>query len=470
MKRSKKIIVLLGVLAGASAVTFGVTKYEEQKEKIKNSDEIILELDGDTVTSLSWEYDQEYLAFHKTDGKWFYDEDDAFPVDEEKIAELLEMFESFGVSFAIEEVEDFSQYGLDDPMCIINVATEDETYEIKLGDFSTMDSQRYVTMGDNNVYLVNKDPFDTFELTISDMIDNDETPDLEQVNEIQFAGASDSRIYYEKDSKNTYCDYDVYFMDEEGASLPLDTPTMNTYLRTIRNLGLEEYVTYNATEEELEKYGMDDPEMIVTIDHSWEDKDSKEEIEDTFVLNISRDPEEIKKAEKNDDNSDDADSNITAYARIGESQIIYKLDAEDYKTLMAVGYDDLRHKEILTADFSDITQFDISLEGTEYTISTIGNSEGRKYLFEEEELEIAKFKTALMDLEAESFTEETPTEKEEISITVYLDNENYPEIGIELYRYDGTNCLAMLDGESVALIPRSQVVELIEAVNAIVLN
>ena len=470
MKRSQKIIVLLGVVAGACAVTFGVTKYEEQKEKIKNSDEIILELDGDTVTSLSWEYDQEYLAFHKTDGKWFYDEDDAFPVDEEKIAELLEMFESFGVSFAIEEVEDFSQYGLDDPMCIINVATEDETYEIKLGDFSTMDSQRYVTMGDNNVYLVNKDPFDTFELTISDMIDNDETPDLEQVNEIQFAGASDSRIYYEKDSKNTYCDYDVYFMDEEGASLPLDTPTMNTYLRTIRNLGLEEYVTYNATEEELEKYGMDDPEMIVTIDHSWEDKDSKEEIEDTFVLNISRDPEEIKKAEKNDDNSDDADSNITAYARIGESQIIYKLDAEDYKTLMAVGYDDLRHKEILTADFSDITQFDISLEGTEYTISTIGNSEGRKYLFEEEELEIAKFKTALMDLEAESFTEETPTEKEEISITVYLDNENYPEIGIELYRYDGTNCLAMLDGESVALIPRSQVVELIEAVNAIVLN
>ena len=75
-----------------------------------------------------------------------------------------------------------------------------------------------------------------------------------------------------------------------------------------------------------------------------------------------------------------------------------------------------------------------------------------------------------MDLEAESFTEETPTEKEEISITVYLDNENYPEIGIELYRYDGTNCLAMLDGESVALIPRSQVVELIEAVKAIVLN
>lgn len=470
MKRSKKIVVLLGVLAGASAATFGVMKYEEQKEKIKNSDEVILELDGDKVTSLSWEYEKEYLAFHKTDGKWYYDEDEAFPVDEEKIVELLELFESFGVSFAIEDVEDFSQYGLDDPMCTIKVGTDEETYELKLGDFSTMDSERYVTMGDTSVYLVKKDPFDTFELTISDMLDDDEIPDLEQVNEIQFAGASDSRIFYEENSENTYCDYDVYFMDEEGASLPLDTPTMNTYLRTIRNLDLEDYVTYNATEEELEKYGMNAPELVVSIDHSWKEEDSKEEMEETFVLNISRDPEEIKAAEKEDDASDGADSKITAYARVGESQIIYKLDADDYQTLMAVGYDDLRHKEILTADFSDVNQFDITLEGTVYTITTTGNSEGRKYLFEEEELEISKFKTALMDLEAESFTDETPTEKEEISLTVHLDNEKYPEIAIGLYRYDGTNCLAMLDGEPIALVPRSQVVDLIEAVNVIVLN
>ena len=41
---------------------------------------------------------------------------------------------------------------------------------------------------------------------------------------------------------------------------------------------------------------------------------------------------------------------------------------------------------------------------------------------------------------------------------------------IRLYRYDGTNCLAVVDGESVSLVPREQVVALTEAVRAIVLN
>ena len=75
-----------------------------------------------------------------------------------------------------------------------------------------------------------------------------------------------------------------------------------------------------------------------------------------------------------------------------------------------------------------------------------------------------------MSLSADSFTEEKPTQQEEISLTVYLDNENYPTVKINLYRYDGTNCLAMVDGEPVSLVSRSDVVNLIEAVHAIVLN
>ena len=103
MSRSKKLSVLLGALLAVCLITFGVSQYEVHKEKIKNSDEIILELPGDTVKSLSWEYNSETLAFHK-DGKWLYDGDGAFPVDEEKINERLDLFSEFGVSFIIEDV------------------------------------------------------------------------------------------------------------------------------------------------------------------------------------------------------------------------------------------------------------------------------------------------------------------------------------------------------------------------------
>ena len=41
---------------------------------------------------------------------------------------------------------------------------------------------------------------------------------------------------------------------------------------------------------------------------------------------------------------------------------------------------------------------------------------------------------------------------------------------MEFYRYDGNYCLAVVDGEPVSLVERSDVVDLVEAVNTIILN
>ena len=83
-----------------------------KKEQIKASGETILSLDSSAVTSLSWQYDDESLSFHK-DGSWSYDDDNSFPVSEDKINELLGVFEDLGAAFTIEDVEDYGQYGLD---------------------------------------------------------------------------------------------------------------------------------------------------------------------------------------------------------------------------------------------------------------------------------------------------------------------------------------------------------------------
>ena len=54
--------------------------------------------------------------------------------------------------------------------------------------------------------------------------------------------------------------------------------------------------------------------------------------------------------------------------------------------------------------------------------------------------------------------------------TVTLSLEGNSQIEIVLYRIDGTNCLAAVDGEEIGLVARTDVVELIEAVNAIILG
>jgi len=467
MKRSKRIYVLLGVLAAACAATFGVTRYEEHKEKIKNSEEIIMEIPKDSVKTLSWETESESFSFRK-DGTWLYEEDEAFPADEEKIDGMLELFEAFGVSFVIEEVEDFSQYGLDEPVCTIHLETEEETYEILVGNYSTMDSERYVSVGDGNAYLVKEDPMDRFDVTLRELIQHDQVPEFEKTAGIEFAGAENYSIAYEEDSEATYRADDVYFTGDEGEKKPLDTSRVDYYLDDISVLGLTNYVTYNATEEELASYGLDSPELTVTVNYSYENEE-EEETEDTFVLHVSRDPEEAKE-DSEEDSEEESEEEITAYARVGESQIVYQITGSEYRDLMACAYDDLRHQEVLPADFADVTQIDVSLEGKAYTITSEEKDEERIWYYQGEEVEILDIKSAFANLKAKSFTGEEPAQKEEISLTVSLNHENNPKISVELYRYDGNTCLAVVDGEPVSLVRRSAAVDLIEAVYGIVLD
>lgn len=499
MSRSKKIYALLGVLLFVCLAVFGVSKYEERKEQIKNSDEIILEIAGDEVTSLSWEYKgesgEEALAFHKEE-KWTYDEDEAFPVDEEKIAGLLEQFEQFGVSFIIENVEDFGQYGLDDPVCTIKLETEDIAYEIQLGDYSAMDSQRYVSIGDGNVYLVKHDPFEDFEVTIRDMILNDKIPEFSDVVEIQFAGVENYSVTYEEESSHTYNKSDVYFSTQEGTVCPLDTSNVNSYLQTVRDLELTDYVSYDATEEELAEYGLDNPELAVTVRYTVEDADNGKEEgtqnndgkeSDTFTLYVSRDAiikesdaqkavetEETAEREEEKEETETVDEEnteeIPAYVRVGDSKIIYQISENSYQDLMDASYNTLRHQEILPADIKDITQLDISLDGVNYTLTSETENEETIWYYQEKEVDVSELKSTLMLLEADGFTDENPNQKQEAALTVHLNNENFPTVQIELYRYDGSHCLAVVDGKPLAFVGRSSAVDLMEAVNGIVLD
>ena len=372
-------------------------------------------------------------------------------ISETKINELLSIFESFTASFIIEEVDDFDQYGLEEPTCTINIETSEDSYQITLGNYSTMDSKRYVSIDDGNVYLVSSDPLDTYGIELSAMIQNDTIPSFSSANilSIQFSGEENYTITYEEDSIYTYCDDDIYFTEIDGSPHPLDTSNITTYLGLMSNMTLSDYVTYNVSDEELHNYGLDDPDLTVEIAYSFEDNDD----ENNFTLHIAANPNE-------------SDDDIAGYLQVGDSKIIYPLTSSQYDNLTAVSYNELRHQEVMSADFDDITQIDITLEDKEYTIQ----ADDESYYYNDEDIEIDDFKNALEALTADSFTDEQPAQKEEIALILHLNNENYSQITIILYRYDGSYCLAEVDGETVSLVERSYVVDLIETVNAIVLN
>ena len=116
----------------------------------------------------------------------------------------------------------------------------------------------------------------------------------------------------------------------------------------------------------------------------------------------------------------------------------------------------------------------VALEGRSFALtSEVTEEDGeevRTFYVDGEELAIDDLSAALTALTASSFAPDVTAGEEEIRLTIQLDNEHYPEVELALYRVDGTSCLAEVDGTPLALVPRTQAIDLVEAVQAFALN
>lgn len=470
--RKKQITrcVLLAVFAVVSITAVLVSRHEEKVEQIKNSGKTILSIPTDTVTAFSWTNEDGTFSFTKGD-TWTYDGDSAFPVDEGKINDLLAQFEDFAAAFAIDDVEDYAQYGLTEPICTISITAGEETYTVQLGDFSKMDEQRYVSIGDGKAYLVSHDPLDEFGAVLRDMILDDTIPAFDTAEKIAFTGTENYTISYDEDG-TSICADDVYFADGQ----PLDTDNVNAWLTALTGLDLTDYVSYNVTNEELQTFGLDEPALTITLDYSSSDEDGTETDAGTLVLHLSQNPEELAAYGEALANEEDDLPDVTCYVRVGESQIVYQITQSEFDALTAVSYDTLRHQKLFTADFDTVTSIDVTLEGETYTFTYTPpeneddeDAEGT-WSYNGEEFDVFNFSYALRALSASSFTDEKPTGQEEISLTLHLDNEDFPAFTLTLYRCDGETCIAEVDGEPVTFVSRSQTVDLVEAVRTLTLS
>ncbi len=454
MSKKKNIYILLSILVVVGIATVIVSNISLKKEKIKTSGEVVLEINPSDVTNLSWTIDDNTLSFSKEES-FIYDDDTSFPLDNTKIVDLLGIFKSFSSSFVIEEVTDYSQYGLDKPLCTINIETTNKTYTIKLGNMSKMDEQRYVDIGDGNVYLAVSDPYDSYNVELSSLILNDEIPSMKEVTSITFKGNENYTIT--KQDGISLCEDDMYFTNGKA----LDNDLLDSYISIIKNLSLYDCVTYNVSEEELIEYGLDNPELEISLNYTSREGEENQSIS----LYVSSNKEQLETY----NNTLDEDKNInsvTRYIRVNNSKIIYTITSSTYDTLTSNAYNDLRHQEIFMGDFDSISSIDVTLENNNYRF--IKNDD--TYMYDDEKIEITTLQNAITSLNADSFTNDVSTGQKEVSITLNLDNENYPTYKMDFYRYDGNKCLVYINDKPYAYVKRSAVVDIIEAINQIVLK
>lgn len=441
MKRQKQLGLLLGVLAALVAVIAVVTGVEKHIDSISTVDEEILAADADALTQISWTYDGTTLTFTQTDGVWSDADDADFPIDQDVMAEFLAHFSSVHASFIIQDVEDFSQYGLSDPSYTITLTTADGETVIELGDYSTMDSKRYLTLGDGTVYLIDDDLAEYLSTDRDDFMRTDTVPDYDTLDGIVATGETALTVEYLPDETLTYtAEYD-YYLNENGSYKALSTDKVENLISTLAGLDRTNYVTYTASDTTLSEYGLDAPALTFTVTSTLDEEQT------TFSLAF---------AQTSDEN---------CYMRMDDSPIIYQIDAEDYETILATGYDTLRPDEVLALDWDTVTSVDFTIDGTTYTVAY-----GDTCTIDGEEVEFADVADAIDALSVNEFNDETTDKKQEITFTVHLDNDDYPTLTVAIYQYDGDNCLVTLDGETLGFVSRSLSVDLTEAVNAITLG
>lgn len=109
-----------------------------------------------------------------------------------------------------------------------------------------------------------------------------------------------------------------------------------------------------------------------------------------------------------------------------------------------------------------MTSIDFTLDDTTYTIT----HKGSKYTLDGEEVDFDDIKSAVDGLDIAEYNTETSDKKQEIALTVHLDNTDYPTLTLCAYQYDGENCLVTLNNTTLGFAKRSLVVDLEEAVNA----
>ena len=465
MKRAKKLWIMAGILGLALVLTLSVALMDHKAEKIRASGEPILSVPVDSVTALSWDNGGETLSFRKEDG-WIYEGDPDFPVSQQILEQMLSTFETFSAAFAIQDVEDYGQYGLQDPVCTIKFTAGDQNYRVALGSFSKMDQQRYVDIGDGNAYLVFNDPMVEFDRDLRHVIQNDTTTYLQDANRITFTGAETYSIWKDPEAGISHREDDIYYAEKNGQLLPLDPINVQNYLADLTLMELTDYQTYTADKEDLSQFGLDKPELSVEVHYDELLRGEPTGEEKTMVIHVGRNPEQVKAAEDaKDDNADP----VPAYVRVGDSQIIYRIQPGEYDKVMACSYDDLRHPEIFPASTEDILSLEVTLDGSVYQLSAKDpKAEPLQFFYGDSQVDVSPVLSAIHSLRAQDFTQEPAAGKLELRLRAELKNSK--SVTVELYRIDGQQCLAQVDGTPVARIPRSQVVDLQEDLNAILLS
>ena len=335
-KQTKTLAALAAALVVCGGAYAALRVWNDQQAQV---DDTVYVTQLSDFTALSFTNAQGELSFTKAEDAWQYDGDASFPADQEAVEDLAEQVGSLAAIRVIDDPEDLSAYGLDEPTLQASVTAGDGTaVTLLLGDMS--DSYCYAKRTDSDtVYTVSTDlPENLESLELLDLAAIPGFPDLGTdtissltwesggttltltKTETETAGAESGDSSADASSSSESVEETEPAWDVNGTAIPSDNSTFTSLMAQISSLAFDACYDYKGEADTLAECGLDTPVGLLTVTYGEGE---------TLTLTIGA-----------LDGTGDS-----YYAQLSDDQAVYLLSADSVDTIISLSAQELTAAE-----------------------------------------------------------------------------------------------------------------------------
>lgn len=162
MKKQKIQLLIMLVLIVVCALgyvllnRYSEKKQEEELAEVAAASETVFQLAAEDITAFSYQIGDVTYSYRKDGDQWICEGYESIDLSETQITALLSNVTAIECTEVLIDVEDYDQFGFDEPSNVITVMTDDETVTITIGDYNdTAYCYYYMTSRSEDVYAGN---------------------------------------------------------------------------------------------------------------------------------------------------------------------------------------------------------------------------------------------------------------------------------------------------------------------------
>lgn len=383
-------VVVLGVLCAAyEGVNFYVTSQEEKETEENDTSVDLVSLEADDITAVSFTADQNEVEFDKKDDSWTEKSDANFPVNQDTVDSAVKGVASLTADQEISDVEDMSQYDLDNPQNTITLTTADGDTSLQIG-MESSNNQYYVKKEDDdkNVYLVSSSSIEPFMGTLYDFAESGTFPSVTS------ATITDVKVDKENSYELTQDADNLFWNVSDGKTTEkADTTKAGTVTSAIGSLAYDKFVDYNCTDDS--KYGFDDPYAVITVKYTEEeavesDEDSEEstdaDTEESTTDEAAADTSEDADASDEDSSEDEEETQTVEktltiyvgdetgddrYVKVDDSKEVYTITKDSLTDILDSTMSDFYNLTVSYVSSNDLDSLEVQSADGDHTINIV---------------------------------------------------------------------------------------------------